>query len=354
MMRDHGAGSGWRFKRSLRRGGAGAVLARAWPFLVSALTAGALGAGAAAFFQPGLLSALGLEGPVLWGAAAGIGACLGLVLGVALALLRAPARVTATTAERLEATAQAPVLALAPRLSVRDLRAVAPDLRDPGGLLVSAPESLFAQAMRTAAGRIVRWRSGEAGLSIAVIAASPREGASSVALSLARAAAAAGKRVALVDADARERSLSELLALEAGRGLWTALEEPLDGPGGAALIEGHMAQDAYTSLIILPQGDGSSATRELYGHPRLPALLAGLKARFDLVVLDCGPVGLVDGRLTATQADAVVVVACWNATLVRHLAVARRGLERLGAVVPGVIVNGLGEAAVRRWLQTTP
>jgi Mrp family chromosome partitioning ATPase len=114
-----------------------------------------------------------------------------------------------------------------------------------------------------------------------------------------------------------------------------------------------MAQDAFTSLIILPQGEGSSSTRELYGHPRLPALLAGLKARFDLVVLDCGPVGLVDGRLTATQADAVVLVAAWNATLVRHLAVARRGLERLGAVVPGVIVNGLGEAAVRRWLQAT-
>lgn len=352
-MRDHGAGSGWRFKRSLRRGGGGAVLARAWPFLLSAGIAGGGAGGGWAFLQPGLFASLGTAGPTLWAAAAGAGACLGLILGILLALVRAPARLAATTADRLEAIAEAPVLALAPFLSARDLRSVAPDLRYPGGLIVSAPESVFAQAIRTAAGSIGRWRAGEAGLSVAMIAAAPREGASSLALALARAAAAAGKRVALVDADPRERSLSVLLELDQGRGLWTALDEPLDGPGGAGLLEGHMAQDAFTSLIILPQGEGSSSTRELYGHPRLPALLAGLKARFDLVVLDCGPVGLVDGRLTATQADAVVLVAAWNATLVRHLAVARRGLERLGAVVPGVIVNGLGEAAVRRWLQAT-
>jgi succinoglycan biosynthesis transport protein ExoP len=353
-MRDQGAGSGWRLKRSLRRGGAASVVARAWPLAVSALIAGGLVGGAWALFQRETLAALPLSTPLLWGGFAGAGALGGLAIGLVLAIARAPARLTATAADRLEGLAEASVLALAPLLTPRDLRQVAPDLRYPAGLLVSAPESSFSQAVRMAAARIVRWRSGETGLSVAVIAVAPREGASSMAMALARAAALAGKRVALVDADPRERTLSEAMALDQGRGLWTVLDEPLDAPGGAALIEGHMAADAYTGLLILPQGEGSSPTRELYGHPRLKALIDGLKARFDLVVLDCGPVGLVDGRLTAIQADAVVLVACWNATLVRHLALARRALERLGAVVPGVIVNGMADNAVRRWLQSAP
>ena len=353
-MQDHGAGSGWRYKRSLRRGGVGLVLARAWPFLFSAVIVGALAGAVGAYLQPQMVSAVPLFGPALWGAVAGLGALAGFAIGAALAFVRAPARVSATTGDRLEAMVGAPVLALTPLIAARDFRQVAPDLRYPGGLLVSAPESVFAQAVRTATGRITRWRAGEAGMAVALIAAAPREGATSVALALARAAAAAGKRVALVDADPRDRSLSAVLELDRGRGLWTALDEPLDSPGGGALIEGHMAPDPYTSLMVLPQGEGSSATRELYGHPRLPALITGLKARFDLVLLDCGPVGLVDGRLTATQADAVVLVAAWNATLVRHVMVAIKGLERLGAVTPGVIVNGLSDAAVRRWLQAGP
>lgn len=353
-MQEQGAGSGWRLKRSLRRGGAAWLLAKAWPLVLSALIAGGLIGGAWALFQRETIVASPLSWPLLWGWFAGAGALCGFALGIVLAVARAPARVSATAADRLESLAEAPVLALTPLLTQRDLRQVAPDLRHPAGLLVSAPESSFSQAVRMAAARIVRWRSGEAGLSVAVIAAAPREGASSMAMALARAAALAGKRVALVDADPRERTVSEVMAMEQGRGLWTALDEPLDAPGGGALIEGHMAADAYTSLLILPQAEGSSPTRELYGHPRLKALIEGLKTRFDLVVLDCGPVGLVDGRLTASQADAVVLVACWNATVVRHLALARRGLERLGAVVPGVIVNGMAENAVRRWLETAP
>ena len=153
----------------------------------------------------------------------------------------------------------------------------------------------------------------------------------------------------LVDADTRERTLSLALELSLGRGLWTALEDSAVGSDGFGL-DAHLAPDAYTSLMILPQADGASPTRELYGHSGLRPLLDALKRRFDLVVLDCGPVGLVDGRMTAVQTDATVVVVCWNATLVRHLAVTRHGLERLGGVVPGIIVNGVAETPVRRWL----
>ena len=146
------------------------MLGRAWPTLLASGVLGAAAGAGVAFMRPDLAAFLPLTGPALWAAAAALTAGALVLLMAALLALRSPPRVSATTAERLADMAQAPVLALAPVLSARDLRQVAPDLRHPAGLLVSAPEALFSQAVRIAAARILRWRSGEAGMSVGVIA----------------------------------------------------------------------------------------------------------------------------------------------------------------------------------------
>jgi len=292
----------------------------------------------------------GVPRPLLLLAFAVAGGVLLSLVMVALLMVSAPRRVSAASAERIAAALQSNIIGMAPLVAARDLRQLAPDLRNPAGLSVGVPQSVFAQAVRTMAGRMLRWRAGEAGIVVAIIAAAPREGASSLALAIARAAALAGKRVVVVDADVRERTLSVALSLTEGPGLWTALSGNGVDFAQMAQLQPHLVQDAYSDLVILPQADGASSTRELYSHPRLPGLIAALKDHFDLVLLDCAPVGLVEGRMTAAQADAIVLVSRWNATLLRHLAIARRGLERLGGVLPGVIINAAEEAAVRRWL----
>jgi Mrp family chromosome partitioning ATPase len=279
---------------------------------------------------------------------AALGLAAGAVLSAALVAAFAPKRVKAPTAAKEDELIDGSILVMTPTLTARDLRQVAPDLRDPSGVVVSAPESLFAQCARMVAARMARWRAGEAGTSVAFISAAPREGASSVALAVSRSLALAGRRVVLVDADVRGRTISGMLEMQEGRGLWTALDAI--GAGQPIAPEQHLAPDSYTGLMVLPQSEGWSPMREVYAHPGYADLLAALKQRFDHVIVDCSPVGLVDGRMTAAQADAVVIVTRWDGTLARHLSIAQKGLQQLGGVLPGVIVNGASEGAVRRWL----
>jgi Mrp family chromosome partitioning ATPase len=336
--------------RSLRQAGVGPSLRRAWIVLLLLAVAGAVAGGVWALIRPGFFAGLGLTltGPLLWSVVAAASAGVGLSLGAALVAATAPRRVKAAIPVQSEIGVDGSVLAVVPALTSRELRQVAPDLRDPPGLVVSAPESLFAQCARGVAERMAKWRAGEAGMSVAFIAAAPREGASAMALAVARSLALAGRKVVLVDADARNRTASSLLEMTEGRGLWTLLDALAQGQSVG--LEMHLAPDPYTGLAVLPQSDGWSPVREVYGHAHFASVLETLKRQYDHVIVDCSPVGLVDGRMTAAQADAVVIVTRWDATLARHLSIARQGLEELGGVLPGVIVNGASDAAVRRWL----
>ncbi len=341
-------GGGWSI-RPLRPPGVGPALLRAWPWLLCACVASAAAAAAWAYRTPHLGELrLGLSGALFWAAVSGIGGFCGLVLSAAMVALAAPKRVTAEVAQRYADKFDGAVLAMTPGLIARDLRQVAPDLRDPAGLVVSAPQSLFAQCARSVALRICRWRAGEAGMTVSFIAASPREGASAMALSVGRSLALAGRKVALIDTDVRERTASGALGLTEGRGLWTALDAV--SSGAEVSVEAHLAPDTYTTLMVLPQADGWAATREVYAHPYFVPMLDAMKQQFEYVLLDCGPVGLNDGRRTAVHADAIIIVTRWNGTLARHLSVAQRGLQQLGGVLPGLVVNGAMENAVRRWL----
>jgi Mrp family chromosome partitioning ATPase len=140
---------------------------------------------------------------------------------------------------------------------------------------------------------------------VAVTSAERQEGRTTVALALARSAAAAGCRVALLDADCANPELARRLGLDAPCD-WQQVRrhhQPLHEAAIASL-------DDRVTLFPLTVPDDDLSGR--LDDPTLTGVLQELKRAFDLVVVDTQPVTEGDTRVAAAtgpcEVDMVLVV----------------------------------------------
>ena len=154
-------------------------------------------------------------------------------------------------------------------------------------------------------------------------------GKSLVAANLATAAAQAGRRVLLVDADLRHPSVGALFGL----GDVAPLGE---GPEGTNLV---YWSTAVPGLFAMTPRAVAESPEQMWAPHVVGALLQNLRAAFDLVVVDT-PAALTsaDAALLAPHADAALLVAEADRTDVEALTqvateLAGVGLTRVGAVL---------------------
>jgi len=151
---------------------------------------------------------------------------------------------------------------------------------------------------------------------VAIVSRARGDGASTVALSLAHALSAAGRRALLVDCDHRRPTLSAY-----ARRLRKVI---VDSPGQVASIL-HRDSASGGEALILP-----------LGGPGPAALTARLHARFDWVVLDCGPLAGADALLAHEKTANAAVIVDAAATDSTELAAAAQRAG-IGALVAGVV-----------------
>lgn len=172
-----------------------------------------------------------------------------------------------------------------------------------------------------------------------VAAAGAGEGASDVAIRLARATAEAGARVVLADADLRRPGLHLRFGAGNERGLADVLaSEPL--PAELPLVA-----TGVPGLRLLPAGPVPENPAMLLGAGRLRTLLDRLLDTADVVLVDVPPlVAVADGAQIAAHVDGVLLVASAGRTRRDQLARARGLLDNVGATVVGVaLIGGDGE-----------
>lgn len=271
------------------------------------------------------------DGLPWWVYAAG-GLPIGFAVGLALALARAALDNKLRSREDLQSISSAPVLGSVPAGS---------GPRD--SMLISqlGLDDARAEAFRRLRTNLRFAQVDKENSAVLVTSAQAQEGKSSTSINLAIAAAQAGSRVALVDADLRQPTIADKMGLENSAGLTTVLV-------GAADVSDLLQPWGADELYVLTAGEMPPNPVELLDSRAMATLVTRLATEFDLVIVDGPPLlPVADALVLAKHVGQVLLVAAVGEVRLNHL---QDALTSLGVVdVPiGAVLNKVPRSADER------
>lgn len=252
----------------------------------------------------------------------------GLMAGALVSLLLDKLDNTIKGAEDAESRLRQPLLASFPQLSGADRARV-------GRMMLDSPESLYAEAVRTARTGVLLSNIDTSHKVLLVTSSVPGEGKTSVCISLGLAMAQT-HRTLLIEADLRRPRMAGDMGLPANaKGLSNLVS-------GASSLQECLHQVQGSALHVIPAGDLPPNPIELLLSQRFRDMLAQLSQQYDTVLIDSPPVELV------SDAIAIAPLATGTIYVVRSMEtpypLARKGLQRLqrvGAPVLGLLLNSV-------------
>jgi capsular exopolysaccharide synthesis family protein len=254
----------------------------------------------------------------------GLGAILGLLFGIGLAVLRELMDTTLKSPEDIAHVTDAPLLG---HLN-----------RDPAAVK-KLPVTALAEATPWAeAFRVLRTNMQYVDVDnerrVFVVSSSlPAEGKSTTAVNLAITLAMAGERVALVECDLRRPLIARRLGLDEAVGTTSVLI------GKVSLDDALQTYDG-TDLEVMACGPMPPNPSELLQSQAMGQLVKDLRERYDVVILDAPPLlPVTDAALLSAQADGVLAVVRHGKTTKDQLRHALERIEQVDAKCVGVVVN---------------
>ncbi len=286
-----------------------------------------------------------------------LASCLGLALGICIAIGRDYWDTTVSTIEEVERLTLLPVLASVPfaaewgarrgtwwpaltRRHAGNRRPAAAlalsDGADTGTGDSAVPglgqQPAIADAVRNLCASILLSRPGQPPRVLLITSAQPGEGKSTIARELAQAIGERGPKTLLVECDLRRPTASTRFGVssQGGLSLWLAgIDNTPPTP--------HQVSPA---LSVIVAGPPTPNPVRLLDSDRMRTFVADMLKNYPFIILDAPPVmGLADARVLAPLADGVVLVvragmaqkpsirrACWH-------------LESVGATVLGTVLN---------------
>ncbi|MCW5726918.1 polysaccharide biosynthesis tyrosine autokinase [Parvibaculum sp.] len=214
----------------------------------------------------------------------------------------------------------------------------------PQDYLLVKPLSAFSESLRSLRSALQLSNVDNPPTVILFTSALPNEGKTTTSAGFARAAAASGLKVALVDCDLRHPSVHKAFGLKRPEaGLVELLAERLD-------LAQVLIRDPKSELDILPIATGTANPPDVLGSAQMRLLLDRLRADYDLVVLDSAPVLPVsDSRVLSRIADETVFVVRWNETPKDAAQAAIRELRLYDANIAGVVLAVVDTAAQAKY-----
>jgi capsular exopolysaccharide synthesis family protein len=249
-------------------------------------------------------------------------AALGLCLGLLLAGLRDALDTSFRSGSDLRAELGLICLALVP------------EIQAPRAAPLTAPFSVFSEQMRALrTGLSLGATHTSPPCIIAITAARPGEGKTTLTIALARALAITGLRVLAVDADIRQPSFDAVFAAAGAAGLTDHLSNltPLD----EIILPDHLSP-----LHIIPAGTQTRDALSLFLSPALPAMFTELRTRYDVVLLDVPPAfALAESRVLSRAADAALLCIRWGNTPSRVVRAAITLLREANVNLVGAVLT---------------
>ncbi len=259
------------------------------------------------------------------------GTLLGIAAGIGSVFLAEALDSGLATSEDVERFLGLPHLGAVPTLnSTTDGKAVTVP---PGQYVIEKPLSAFAEAFRNLRASILFSKVDIPVKVILLTSALPGEGKTTTTFCLGRSMAMSGANVVVVDCDLRRRNINRLLDIEPEKGLIEVLQ-------GSATLDEALILDRPSGAYFLPLAKSPHTPKDLFGSVAMDRLIATLREKFDLVLLDTAPVIPVsDTRILAPKADVVVFLAHWRKTPRKAVQAAFGLLRSVGADVAGVVLT---------------
>lgn len=259
---------------------------------------------------------------------AGLGFGLGLLMGVAVIAMGVLLDNTVHNRTDIEELLRLPFLGIFPRILGDDGNV--PAERDL--FVLQNPKSGAAECARSVRTNLVFMATDRPLRKLLLTSARPGEGKTTTIAALGIAMAQAGNKVAILDTDLRKPRLHRAFGVSGEKGLTSILV--------GESLESCIKSTELVNLHILPCGPLAPNPAELLHSEKFAKLLEELDARYDRILLDSPPIGVVtDAAILSKVADGTVFVVQANNTPKEAIRRSARQLSDVGASVLGVILN---------------
>lgn len=217
-----------------------------------------------------------------------------------------------------------PVLAQVPIVTDRKVR--------PSAYVLEQPSSAYAAAIHAIYTRISLISGQRPPKVLLFTSAEPREGKSTISLSVARQQALSGRRVALVEADFHRPSIARMAGVDSAPGLTEVL-------AGVAKPAEVVQYDTSSSVHLFVAG-GQPITHSGKPIGDIGPVLDALRDIYDVIVLDAPPVlGLADTNVFAALADATLMIVRWGKTRRQVFKYAIGEITKFGGRIDAIIMS---------------
>lgn len=250
-----------------------------------------------------------------------------LIIGAGLALIVDRADSKVRSSDEVESLTAVPSFGLVPtventwRRKMNAARAVIDD-----------PMSSYAEAIRSVRTALAFSHPGESPVSVVVTSALPQEGKTTLAASLARSSALAGRKTILVDCDLRRPGVAPLLRQP-------TVSNIVDVLTGKMRLEDVIHRDDATGLDFIAAPSNVSNSVDLLSSSRFTEILRQLTGTYERVYIDTPPILAVSDALAVAQsADALLFAVRWG-TPEHVVATALRQVRSANLNLTGTVVT---------------
>lgn len=163
------------------------------------------------------------------------------------------------------------------------------------------------------------------------------EGKSFLSMNIMRTLAQLGKRVVLVDADLRKSQIAGKYGIRVQEGSGYGTVHYL---AGMCSLNDVVYETNIPGAYMIPVGREVTNSLALLSTPRLKHMVKELQERFDFVLMDAPPVGvIIDAAEIAKSCHGAIFAVKYNTIGRRELAEAKAQIDRTGCEVLGAVLN---------------
>ncbi len=250
-----------------------------------------------------------------------VGAIVGLVAGILVALAYDYFDTSVKTLEDAERHLGLPVLGVIPQ--------------DAGLLMLQEGSGPDAEAYRILRTNIELKRALFKATTFTVVSSSAGEGKTTTLINLAYVFAQAGYSTLMIDADLRRPMLARYAEVSGDVGLFNYL-------AGDASLRDVVFRTDVPNLYLLPSGPRPSDPSGVLGSYRMENLLSEAAKRFDIVFIDSPPIlGISDSSLLVSKADATILVLQPRRMQLKALQRTKEVIQNAGGHLMGLVMNNV-------------